>query len=128
MQDPLTGQLYQEAEGSVIHEDTGNVPYLFAPLTQSVTASTVVVAGVTGKKIRVLGVVLTVLTAGQTVTFQTQTGPVALTGAMTFAANEALALLPPVPHGLFETLSGDGLFLALGGATLVSGFLIYCLH
>ena len=128
MQDPVTGQLYNEAEGSVIHENTGNTPYLYAPINQNVTASTQVVAGVANKQIRVLGYVLTVLTAGQTVTFQTQTGPTALTGPMTFAANESQVVLPGVPHGLFDTNMGDGLYMALGGATLVSGYLIYCLH
>ncbi len=128
MQDPLTGQLYGEIEGSVIHENTGNVPYMFAPFSQNVTASTVVIAGVTGKQIRVLGIVLTALTAGQVVTFQTQTGPTALTGGMQFLANGQLIVLPNLPSGLFDTNMGDGLYATLGGATNVGGFIIYCLH
>ena len=125
--DPVTGQTVGELEGNVIHEDTGNIAPLFAPINQSVTASTAVVAGVAGKKIRVLALTLTVLTSGQTVTFQTQTGSAAITGPLTFGANGQL-IVPLNQLGLFETLVGDGLYMALGGATLVSGFLTYVLH
>ena len=128
MQDPTTGQLYGEVEGQQIHEDTGNVPYLFAPISQAVQASTVVVAGVSGKKIRVLGFYLNNPNAANSATFQTQTGPTGLTGAMGIAQNGSIPLLPVMPHGCFETNIGDGLYMTLANATAVGGFLIYCLH
>jgi hypothetical protein len=125
-EDMTTGQKYQEDEGLDIYEDTGNTPYLYSPLSQAVTASTVVIAGVAGKKIRVLGIVATALTAGQLLTLQTQTGPVALTGGLQFLANGTLNVFSKM--GLFETLVGDGLYATLGGATNVGGFIVYVTH
>lgn len=124
--DPVTGQIYNELEGSLMHEDTGNVSFLYAPISQAVTASTVVIAGTAGKKIRVLKLTITAVTAGQTVTFQSQTGPTALTGPLQFPANGQLN--DSYVGGLFETAVGDGLYLALGGATQVSGYIVYVLH
>ena len=128
MQDPATGQLYNEVEGQLIHEDTGNVPYLFAAINQAVQASTAVVAGVSGKKIRVLGFYIDNPNAANSVTLQTQTGPTAITGAMGIAQNAQLSVFPSLPHGVFETSVGDGLYMTLANATAVGGFLVYILH
>ena len=128
MQDPATGQLYNEVEGQLIHEDTGNVPYLFAPISQAVQASTAVIAGVSGKKIRVLGFYINNPNAANSVTLQTQTGPTGLTGAMGIAQNGSVSVFPGLPHGCFDTNIGDGLYMTLANATAVGGFLVYILH
>ncbi len=82
-----------------------------------------IVAAVTGKKLRVLSLVL-VSTAKQTVAFESGAGGTALTGDMELAANAAL-VLPFNPEGWFETAASALLNLELPGTDAVAGCLSY---
>lgn len=81
------------------------------------------VAAVTGKKIRVLDIV--VVSAGSmTIRFESGAGGTALTGQMTVSAGSGFApSFNPVGH--FETASGDALNMELSGATSADGWLVY---
>ena len=87
------------------------------------------VAAVTGKKIKVLGVVL--FPAGDvSIRFESGAGGTALTGVMPLNGASGMKdrlILTPVAPGLhyFETASGGSLNLELSGAVDVDGFLLY---
>ena len=82
-----------------------------------------IVSAVTGKKIRVLSVVL--VSAGTvTVRFESGAGGTALTGQLTLAANVGFSSgYSPVGH--FETAAGAALNLELSGAVSVDGWIVY---
>lgn len=81
------------------------------------------VAAVTGKKIRVLSIVL-ISTGAVTVRFESGASGTALSGQMALAANVGFSSgYSPVGH--FETAAGELLNLELSGATSVDGFLTY---
>jgi hypothetical protein len=105
-----------------------NTPYRarkYAVIDTASSGDNTVVAGVTGKKIRVTGLFLVNgHTATQTVRFESGAGGTALTGQMILGANGVLAL-PDNPAGWFETAAGSLLNLELAGATTVDGTLMY---
>ncbi len=78
-----------------------------------------IVAGISGKKIRVMSVFL-VCAGAVEVTFEVNGAD----GPMSFAANGGL-VLPHSPGGWFETGSGDALEISLGGAVAVGGSITY---
>jgi hypothetical protein len=80
------------------------------------------VAAISGKKIRVLQLVM-VASAALVARFESGTGGTALTGQMSLAANQ-LFTLPYSPHGWFETAAGSLLNLELS-TSACHGFLIY---
>lgn len=94
-----------------------------AAIAAASSGDNTIVAAVTGKKLRVLSLVL-LSTAKQTVAFESGASGTALTGDMEIAANAPL-VLPFNPEGWFETAAGVLLNLELGGANAVAGSLSY---
>ena len=103
-------------------ETTGKVK--FAAI--SLAASGALVAAVTGKRIRVLSYVLVAVTK-TAVKFQSSTGNVDLTGAMTCGTTSDSGGVSSGfnPAGHFQTAAGDALNLNLGTSVQVSGHLTY---
>jgi hypothetical protein len=98
-------------------------PILRAVIDNATSGDNTLVAGVTGKRIRVLQFAL-VAVGAVTVRFESAASGTALTGQMSFAANGGIA--PPFcPVGHFETVAGELLNLELGGAVSVDGWLVY---
>ncbi len=93
---------------------------LFAAISGAATDNTLV-AAVTGKKIRVLGIFV-VAAGAVTVAFESSTTST-LSGIMSLAANGTLEAHNPL--GLFETVAAELLNMTLGGAVQVSGWLTY---
>lgn len=83
-----------------------------------------IVAAVTGKKIRVLALFMTMTGTAVTARFESSAGGTALTGQMTQTQGSTIAL-PFSPVGWFETVAGENLNLELGGAQSVDGALLY---
>ncbi len=96
-----------------------------AAIDNATSGDNTLVAAVTGKKIRVLDVVL--ISAGaMTARFESGASGTALTGQMTLAAGTGFAPgYNPVGH--FETAAGSLLNLELSAATSADGWLVYVL-
>jgi hypothetical protein len=94
-------------------------PPLFAAI--SVTASGEIVAAISGRKVRILSLVL-IAAGAVTVKFQSATTD--LEGAMSLITGVPVTL-PYNPVGWAQTASGEALNIVLGGAVQVSGFLTY---
>ena len=94
-----------------------------ASIAVAASGDNTLVAAVTGKKLRVLSLVL-LSTAKQTVRFESGASGTALTGQMELAANAPL-VLPFNPEGWFETAASALLNLELGGANAVAGSLSF---
>jgi hypothetical protein len=94
-----------------------------AAIAAASSGDNTLVAAVSGKKLRVLSLVL-LSTAKQTVAFESGASGTALTGQMELAADAAL-VLPFNPEGWFETAASALLNLELGGANAVAGALSY---
>lgn len=107
----------------IFHGSTGLVPKFVAVAAASSGDNTLVTA-VTGKKIRVLALFLTMTGTAVTVRFESGAGGTALTGQMTPAQGQTITL-PFCPLGWFETTAGALLNLELGGAQSVDGALVY---
>ena len=94
---------------------------------------TPLVAGVAGKKIRVLAMLADANNGSATWKFQTSTGPVDLTGNLFVSSGPSGSatatgsfVLPHSPTGWFETLVGDDLNLVLlAGSAGLCGCLVY---
>ena len=82
-----------------------------------------IVAAVTGKKIRVLSVLILV-PSNLVIAFESGASGTALTGDMELGAKTPL-VLPFNPEGWFETAAGALLNLELAGATATAGCLSY---
>jgi hypothetical protein len=94
----------------------------FAPISASTSGDNVIVAAVTGKKIKVISVVL-VASGVVSVTWKSATTN--LSGAMPLVANSGFSL-PTSPNiNYFETAVGEVLNLNLSSAVLVAGHLGY---
>jgi hypothetical protein len=102
-------------------------------LTKAITAGASgdnqAVAGVAGKRIRVLGFVLS-FSGTVNAKFTDGAGGTALTGLLYGAADAAITApcVPPVvgsQPGWFATSQGNDLTLNLSAATAVGGFLLY---
>ena len=97
----------------------------FASIAVAGNGNNTLVAAVTGKKIRVLSMTLTM--SGTTVTwaFQSGAGGTALTGTMGPIAQGQTVVWPFSPVGHFETAAATLLNLSLSGAQAVAGSLVY---
>ncbi len=96
----------------------------YASIAAASAGDNTLVAAVTGKKIRVLAVVLVASGGANTVAFETAAGGTALTGDMDIADNGQL-VLPLNGFGWFETDAAALLNLELANATAVAGALVY---
>ena len=83
-----------------------------------------VVAAVTGKKIRVLALAMTMTGTAVTIRFEDGASGTALTGRMQPPQGQTVTL-PFNPVGWFETRAATLLNLELGGAQSVDGVLVY---
>ena len=83
-----------------------------------------VVAAVTGKKIRVLALVMTMTGTAVTIRFEDGASGTALAGQMQPTQGQTVTL-PFNPVGWFETSAATLLNLELGGAQSVDGVLVY---
>lgn len=94
-----------------------------AVIDAATSGDNTLVAAVTGKKIRVLNIVI--ISAGSmTIRFESGASGTALTGQMTVAAGTGFA--PGFdPTGHFETAAGALLNMELSGATSADGWLTY---
>lgn len=96
-----------------------------AVIDNATSGDNTIVAAVTGKKIRVLNIVL-VSAGSMTVRFESGAGGTALTGQMTVAAGSGFA--PGFdPTGHFETAASALLNLELSAATSADGWINYIL-
>ncbi len=96
---------------------------LFALISGATDGNNTVLAAVTGKRIRVVGLVM-VAAGTQTAAFQSAAGGTPLTGAMSMVVGVPIALYNPL--GLFEQdVVSELLNLALTEAVQVSGMLTY---
>lgn len=84
------------------------------------------VAAVTGKRIRVLSVILIMTGTAVTIRFESGAGGTALTGQMQPTQGGGF-VLPHNPYGWFETAASTLLNLELSGAQSVDGCLTYVL-
>ena len=96
-------------------------------------SATPLIAGTSGKKIRVLSALLDVNDGMATWKFQSSTGPADLTGNLFLSSGPdpdstatGALVLPHSPTGWFETLAGDDLNLVLlAGTAGIGGCLVY---
>lgn len=103
----------------------GTTPLLpkFAVIDAATSGDNTLVSAVTGKKIRVLAVVL-VSSGTVTVRFESAAGGTALTGQMQLTAQTGFSA-PFSPVGQFQTVAGELLNLELSAAVSVDGWLVY---
>jgi hypothetical protein len=96
---------------------------LFATISASSTGATTVVAAVSGKRIRVMQVVL-IVNAPVNVKFQSHVTPTDITGLFYLAANAGFS--SGYSHiGQFQTVSGEALDINLSGSVAVGGYITY---
>lgn len=95
----------------------------YAAVSADALGTNELVAGVAGRRIRVVALVLVASGGANTVHL---VGEVALTGEMDLASNGQL-ILPYQPTGWCEAGTGEPLNLELSDATLVTGMLTYVL-
>ncbi len=97
----------------------------FALISGATSGNNTVLAAVTGKRIRVIGLCM-VAAATVTARFESAADGTALTGVMTMITGVPITAYDPL--GLFEQdVVSELLNLELGGAVQVSGFLTYLL-
>jgi len=95
-----------------------------AAIDAASSGNNTLVAAVTGKKIRVLAVFLTMTGTAVTIRFEDGADGTALTGQLGPAAGQTI-VLPFNPVGWFETSAATLLNLELGGSQSVDGSLVY---
>lgn len=94
-------------------------------IDQATAASHVLVAGTTGKRILVVGLVIAVGGTAVNVTFEDQDGT-NITGPLPFGANGGMVLQRNINDGHFHVpTAGKGLNMLLSGAVQASGILSY---
>jgi hypothetical protein len=103
--------------------EADNTPVKRALISAASSGDNTLVAGVTGKKIRVLQFALVSVTA-VAVRFESAASGTAIPGVMSLGATGVLSA-GYCPVGHFETIAGELLNLELGGAVQVSGWLVY---
>ncbi len=96
----------------------------FAAIDAAGSGDNTIVAAVSGKKIRVLSLHVTMTGTLVTIRFESGAAGTALTGQMQPLAGNSITL-PYSPLGWFETASGVLLNMELGGAQSVDGCLVY---
>jgi hypothetical protein len=95
-----------------------------AAIDAASSGNNTLVAAVTGKKIRVLALAITMTGTAVTIRFEDGAGGTALTGQMQPTQGQTVTL-PFNPVGWFETSAATLLNLELGGAQSVDGVLVY---
>lgn len=110
----------ESVSGEVVVDGGRGRTVKYAVVSESTAADNEVVAAVAGKKIRVLSYALS---AAGAVTVTWKTAATALTGAMSLATGTPLVCIEP--QGCFETVAGEALNIAPGGAVQVSGHIAY---
>jgi len=115
--------------GLLVNQYTGTIKYAKIDCASAAAAGNTLVAAVTGKKIRVLGLFV-VLAEATTVKFYSgaaNTGT-ALTGAISVDDTSGFVLpKSDSPNiGYLETVAGEALTLLLGAAKQASGAMTYC--
>jgi|TARA_R100000963_G_C4616815_1_gene85508 hypothetical protein len=95
-----------------------------AAIDAASSGNNTLVAAVTGKKIRVLALTVTMTGTAVTIRFEDGAGGTALTGQMQPTQGQTVTL-PFNPVGWFETSAATLLNLELGGAQSVDGVLVY---
>ena len=112
-----------DLSGSLQASDATPLLIKYAAIDAATSGDNTLVAGVTGKKIRVISLWLT--SAGTvTARFESGASGTALTGQATLAVNTGITL-PHNKDGWFETAAGSLLNLELSGAVSVDGSLSY---
>lgn len=121
--DGLGRLLNIQVSGRIVDELGNILTVKRAVIDHAASGNNTIVAAVTGKKIRVVDVVL--IAAGTVIVrFESGADGTALTGQMNLAVNTGFA--PGFnQHGHFETASGVLLNLELSGAVSVDGWLLY---
>lgn len=111
------------ATGYVVNDDGTILTPKRAVISASSSGVNALISAVTGKKIRVLSLVL-MANAAVNVKFQSHTTPTDLTGLFYLAANGGFSVgFSPLGH--FETVAGEQLDINLSGAVAVGGCLTY---
>ena len=95
-----------------------------AAIDAASSGNNTLVAAVTGKKIRVLALAITMTGTAVTIRFEDGAGGTALPGQMQPTQGQTVTL-PFNPVGWFETSAATLLNLELGGAQSVDGVLVY---
>ena len=95
-----------------------------AAIDAASSGNNTLVAAVTGKKIRVLALAITMTGTAVTIRFEDGAGGTALTGQRQPTQGQTVTL-PFNPVGWFETSAATLLNLELGGAQSVDGVLVY---
>ena len=104
---------------------TGSSEEQFALISAAGSGDNTVVAAVTGKRMRIIGIHM-VAAAAVVARFESAAGGTALTGAMSMIVGVPFTAYNPL--GLFEQdVVSELLNLELGGAVQVSGWLTYLL-
>ncbi len=117
----------QIVAGVLQKHDLPSTAVLRAAVSGATSGNNTLVAAVTGKKIKVLGLVL-VAAGAVTVRLESGAGGTALTGVMSLTANGGLQLVWPMSEPGYpwvETAAGSLLNMELGGAVQVSGVIVY---
>ena len=96
----------------------------YAAVAATTLGDNTLVAAVTGKKIRVVSLVLVASGGANSVRLESDAGGTALTGVMDIIDNGQL-VLPYHPAGWCETVAAELLNLELSAATAVGGVLGY---
>lgn len=119
----LAGIVSASNETSTVYSGTTALTPKFVPISASSSGNNTILAAVTSKKIRVLGMYIT---SNGTVNakFQSGAGGTDLTGLGYLIANAGW-VLPYSPIGWFETASNTLLNLNLSAAIAVGGVLVY---
>jgi hypothetical protein len=95
-----------------------------AAIDGATSGNNTLVAAVTGKKIRVLALFVTMTGTAVTIRFEDGAGGTALTGQMGPTAGQTI-VLPFNPVGWFETSDATLLNMELSGGQSVDGSLVY---
>lgn len=106
-----------------MHGPSGPCPVKRLPINITGTGDLPVIPAVTGKKFRVLYLVINL---SKSTTLTVKSGAVTLiSGPMDFAANDTISFTSSV-YGLFETAVGEALMFNITGQNVkVGGFLTY---
>jgi hypothetical protein len=119
----LVGKVSSADRTDAIYNDTTVLTPKYAVISGSASGNNTLVAAVSGKKIRMLSLLL-VASGTVNVKFQSGAGGTDLTGLMNLVANTGFSLAYS-PIGHFETASNTLLNMSLSAAVAVGGVLTY---
>jgi hypothetical protein len=114
--------------GIEINTINGQAQVKYAPISVVTGSHTTVVAGVAGKKIRIIGMTLNNVVANGTAVWESSTSNTVITGAYSLAANGTISF-PNDKYGYGETAAGDSLLMTVtGSSNTISGNLEYIVY